>query len=926
MSICNRLVPGISVLAFALLGSSSHVTYAATQNRINAVAETGSRASVEETVPLRARRSKDMGAVAGDRMLSSIGLHFNLTAAQQADLNQLLAAQQDPTSPQYHQWLTPQQYGARFGLSSSDLAKVKTWLQGQGLTVTSVAPSMNYVTVSGTVAQIDRAFNTSIHSVSEDGVTHISNLIDPSLPAAIAGVVSSITGLNDFKPASRSRVSEVKAESIATPRFTSSISGSHYIAPGDFFAIYDVNPLLQNGTNGSGITIAVMGQTNISTTDVDAFRSASGLPARTASNFIITLIPGPNPGTVSADIDEAQLDVEWSNAVAPNSTINYVNSGTSNGVMDSLIYSITNKVAPILSISYGACEVAWGQSTLNSYNQYFQQANAQGMTIVGPSGDSGATDCDYQVATASLGLAVDFPASSPYVTGAGGTMFNEGSGSYWNATNGNYSGSATGYIPETVWNESNSTGLGAGGGGVSSYFGKPAWQTGSGVPADLSRDVPDISLNSASTHDGYLFCSRGSCTNGYRNASSNLNVVGGTSVAAPSFAGILALLEQGLGAKTGLGNVNPMIYGLANSTYYGNVFHDVAAGNNNSPCIAGSKDCPSGGTIGYTATVGYDRATGWGSLDVYNFVTKWALVTPAGSGGAIGTALSTTSLSLSAGSCGVATGAVTLAIKVTGSGSVPTGTVQILVDNVALTDPASLVTLDGTGSATYKLTSSLSGTHTISAVYSGNAAFASSKASSVSDFVSSSAKDFSLTPCTGAITVTSGSTGTPISFTLTPYNGFTGSIALTATPDEALAAQYTFSPVSPVSITSTSPTSITLTIAAFQKNAQLHKPQFGPAIKSAPHHLPWYEAGSGAALACTLLITVPRRRRWGALLTAVLAIGAFSATGCGGGATNSNSSGSTTTTTNATAGTYSITVTGVSGTSVHTSTITLKVQ
>ena len=210
---------------------------------------------------------------------------------------------------------------------------------------------------------------------------------------------------------------------------------------------------------------------------------------------------------------------------------------------------------------------------------------------MGPAGDSGATDCDFQFPTASQGLAVDFPASSPFVTGAGGTMFNQGSATgatqYWSASNGSTSGSAISYIPEVAWNETSTTnGLAAGGGGASAFFAKPSWQIGTGVPADSSRDVPDISLNAASSHDGYLFCSKGSCTNGYRDASGNLNVVGGTLVATPSFAGILALVEQKIGSQ--LGNANPTIYGLANSTYYNTVFHDITSGNNSSPCDIGT--------------------------------------------------------------------------------------------------------------------------------------------------------------------------------------------------------------------------------------------------------------------------------------------------------------------------------------------------
>jgi subtilase family serine protease len=871
-----------------------------------------------------------MGEAPAGRMLSSVSLHFNMTDAQQADLNQLLNDQQNPASPHYHQWLTPEQFGARFGLSSSDLATVKSWLSSRGLTIGTVAPSLNSITISGTVAQIESAFGTNIHSFSENGQTHIANITDPMLPSAIAGVVTDITGLNDFKLRSRAAV---------RPQFTSSISGGHFMAPGDLFAIYDINPLIQSGIKGDGITVAVMGQTDISASDVDAFRSASGLPARTPTNFIIKLIPGPDPGTVSGDVDEAQLDVEWANAAAPNSNILYVNSGTNNAVMDSLIYTITNRLAPIVSISYGACEVAWGQSNLNTFNQYFQQANAQGMTIVGPSGDSGATDCDYQLATAAQGLSIDFPASSPYVTAAGGTMFNEGSGTYWSGTNGSYSGSALGYIPETVWNESNSTGLASTGGGVSSYFSKPAWQVGTGVPADLSRDIPDISLNAASAHDGYLYCSRGSCTNGYRNSASNLNVVGGTSVSAPVFAGILALLEQKVAATGGLGNVNPMIYGLANGASYSSVFHDVTSGNNSSTCVVGTQDCPNGGSIGYSAGTGYDLATGWGSLDVANFVNSWSQAIPTGIGGSKnldcsqGTTqciITSTTVATTNPICGGSSG-ITLTINVSNGtssgGGIPAGTVQILVDNKVLSDPASLVTLNANGSATYTLnTSSLpSGGHTVSAVYSGNRTFAGSKGALVIDVVSNSQPDFSLTPCQAAVSARSGSTASGVTLTLTPSKGFTGTVNLTATAETPFASQFTFS-VNPVNITTASGVTTTFTIAAFQSSARTTSALDVAARREPARHIPWYAAGSGATLACALLFIAPRRRRWAALLAVFVSVAAVTASGCGSGSSSGGSSSSTApVVTNATKGTYNITVTAVSGSLVHSTVVTLTV-
>ena len=169
----------------------------------------------------------------------------------------------------------------------------------------------------------------------------------------------------------------------------------------------------------------------------------------------VKLVPGSSdPGVVSDDIGEANLDVQWSGAVARNANIIYVNSN--NGAFDSMFYAIGNNVAPVISISYGDCEQHFSASDINSLTAIGNQANAQGQTIVGPSGDSGAADCDYpanantQLTSAKEGFAVDVPAALPSVTGAGGTTFNEGSGTFWSATNNANNGSALSYIPETV--------------------------------------------------------------------------------------------------------------------------------------------------------------------------------------------------------------------------------------------------------------------------------------------------------------------------------------------------------------------------------------------------------------------------------------------------------------------------------------------
>ncbi len=944
-----------------LLGFSAVVSVqAAVQSRIASVG-TSTRVALPHTIPAKALAATDLGAAAVDRKLDSLMIVFNRTAAQETALNQLLIDLQDPSSTRYHQWLTPEQFGAQFGLAAQDIATVSSWLTNQGFTITGTGRGANYITFSGTVGQVQQSFSTSIHSLLIDGETHISNVTDPVLPAGIAGVVTSLSGLNDLKLKSRARTRVVKLDAADTtglhPQFTSTLSGNHYIAPGDFYTIYDVKPLLTTacGANlctgvgvgagvGGGYSIAVVGQTNISLTDVTAFRTASGLcttVSTTCPNPLPTVrLYGNNPGTSTSDLPEAMLDVEWAGATAPNANLVYVNS--TNVLSGSLLSAINDNLAPIISISYGDCEINFGSANLSYLNQFFQQANAQGQTIVGPSGDSGATDCDYNSYPAVTGLNVDFPSSSPFVTSAGGAMFNDGSATgattYWGAasTNNSNGGSALSYIPETVWNESTAAnGLAAGGGGASAYFTKPYWQNGTGTPNDFSRDVPDISLNAASSHVGSLYCVSGSCVSGFRAADGqSLSVVGGTSVAAPSLAGILALVEQKIGSR--IGNAGPTIYALANSAQSATIFHDIVGGNNSSACTAGTPNCPNGGVIGYTAVAGYDQATGWGSVDVFNLATKWTTVTPISSGSTIVKSLSTTTVTTSSTLCGVtgSSQSLSLTIRVAAASgpAIPTGTVQILVDSVASGSPVPLIA--GSASIIYVTTALSSGGHVITALYSGDPTFVGSKGFVTTDIVSATKADFALTPCTAVATAKSGAAATGVTLTIAPVNGFTGTVTFTATAtDSSLAASYTFTPTT-VIISSTTNATTSFVLSAFTSQAQTGNGlvKLGTSAKNSPPALPrhpWYMAGSGATLASLLLLVVPRRRRWGALLAAILSVAALGAVGCGS-SSNSGTPTNTTTTTFATPGTYTVRVnafaTTSTGTVAHSTTITFTVQ
>jgi subtilase family serine protease len=578
-------------------------------------------------VPPVAHPESDRGKVDASLQMPGMKMVFRLTPSQQCSLDTMLRQQLDPASPNYHKWLTPEQYADRFGLGAADMQRAARWLRRQGFRSVTPARSRTWIAFSGSAAQVESAFRTPIHQYLAGGKTHYANTSEPSLPSAFRGVVLGITALNDFRPRPRSIVKHVR------PNFTSEISGRHFLAPDDFATIYDLQGLYGGGINGGGQSIVVVGQSDLSTDtnhnnqyDVVTFRSVSNLPP---ANLQVVLVPGDkDPGIVSGDVEEANLDLEWAGAVARYASLIYVNS--QNALFNSVQYAVDQDLAPVISVSYGLCEAQLSSSDISTLTALTQQASAQGQTIVASSGDSGPADCDFStdpnnpVKIATHGYAVDIPASLPNVTAMGGTEFSEGDDTgatqYWSGTNNANNGSALSYIPEMVWNDTVADGsLAASGGGASKVFSKPSWQTGAGVPADGQRDVPDLALSSSADHDGYLICSQSSCVTGYRKADQTLTVIGGTSAAAPTFAGIVALIVQKTNDRQG--NVNPYIYSLAASS--SNVFHDITAGDNMVPCMAGSTDCPASGMIGYSAGAGYDLTTGWGSVDAAALVAAW---------------------------------------------------------------------------------------------------------------------------------------------------------------------------------------------------------------------------------------------------------------------------------------------------------------
>jgi len=582
------------------------------------------------------RMSKDIGRVNAFTRLERVKLVFQPSATQKKELELLLEQQLDPNSPNYHKWLTPAEFADRFGLSRADTQRVAAWLRIHGFRIAEIAPSRTYIAVNGVAAQFESAFHTQIHHYVVDGALHFANVTAPSIPSALTGIVAGISSLNNFAP---------KPQLVRPrPQVTSSYSGSHFMQPADFATIYNLRGLYQSGINGSGQTIAVVGESDLvggpgNYTDVIKFRANSGL---SAPHLTSLLIPNTtDPGVVSGDIDEANLDVEWAGGVAPNANILYVigNGHTAGGSFDALVYAVNQNLAPVISVSYDTCEPFLDSATQTLLVNAGMQANAQGQTIVVASGDSGGAGCDYNNYPATHGLAVDFPASMPYATAVGGTEFfpdpaglpypNCVPDAYWGCSTGGVadtSATALGYISETVWNDSSTDqSMAATGGGLSVLFSQPSWQGGLQAITNGMRGVPDISFSASADHDGYLICSQGSCSCGFRNSCTitdtqgTFDAFGGTSASAPAFAALVALINQKTGTRQG--NLNPILYSMG-STVPG-AFHDVSSGDNQVQCTYGTKDCLGYPYLGYYASSGYDLATGLGSVDATALVTAW---------------------------------------------------------------------------------------------------------------------------------------------------------------------------------------------------------------------------------------------------------------------------------------------------------------
>jgi hypothetical protein len=918
-------------IAFFLLTQATAQQPAA---RIVEPIDNSQRALIGDSLPPVALTSIDLGALSGGTNLSGISIYFRRSGTQEASLQALIAAQQNPSSTLYHHWLTTDEFAARFGMADSDIAQVRSWLEQQGFSVDGVSRSKNRISFSGTASKVESAFGIQLHSYRSGGKTIYAASGYISIPSALSSVVQSVRNLSSLRP--NSFVKFRTPQSTIKPSFTSSQSNDHYLTPGDVAVIYDIKAAYSAGYTGEGQSIAIVGQSEIEVSDIEAFQTAVGL---TVKDPTLVLVPDSGTAAVSSgDEAESDLDLEYSGAIATGATIYfvYVGNNSNYSVYDSLQYAVDTRIAPVISISYGSCEPELGSSDYSSLESILEQGASQGQTIVSASGDDGSTSCanDTSLSTSEQEqLAVNYPASSEYATGMGGSEFpsadvSSSNTTYWESASGSdVVTSALSYIPEQVWNDdSSSDGLSSGGGGGSTLTARPSWQTGvAGISSGSYRLVPDISLDASPNNAGFLYCSSdssstgitGSCSNGFRDTNDEyLTVAGGTSFDAPIFSGMVAIINQKENS-TGQGVINSTLYSLAsNATTYASAFHDITSGSNE--CTAGSTYCSSAGESEYLATTGYDEASGLGSIDLYNLLTNWPSSSSA-SLTASSTTLTVATASPSSGASDTITITVAAGKSVSSIATTPTGTVSVAVDG---TTEASSLALSS-GAATYAFTSTTGGAHVITATYSGDSTYAESTGTVTVSVGGSTTTTSSGTFALAAtnVTVSQGSSASS-TITITSESSYAGTVDLTLSTDSTSLEDYGCYDVSNTAVTADGKATATLTLytsesacdttSSVKKGTARHN--FVKIVRTASGSKRDNPASrtalpiSFAAIFTGILLTGLGRRRTSLRafrICLVLLASALVATGCG-----SSSNSSTSTADDVAKGNYSLTVDG----------------
>jgi len=687
-----------------------------------------------------ARPEFDRGVAPPDLPMERMLLVLKRSPEQETALRKLLDDQQDKASLNYHKWLAPEQFGKQFGPADQDMQVVTSWLQSHGFRIGNVAKGRNIIEFSGTASQVEEALHTSIHKYVVKGKDHWANASDPKIPTALTPVVAGVHTLHNFLKQPNVHVAEerIAAKLEGNPPHVTFPTNPplHALAPADYATIYNINPLYQNNIDGSGYAIAVVARSNLFNQgqDINNFFALVGNHGN-----VTILIHGPDPGYLGGGEGiEATLDATWSGAIGRFANIIFVASASTNttdGVDLSELSIIDSNSGDVMTESFGGCEAARTSTEAQGIATLAEQAAAQGITYLVSTGDAGAEGCDSpNFETIATGpVSANVLATTPFTVAVGGTMFNENGqdSKYWSSTNGQGFLSALSYIPEDVWNQSctvaqcgQDANIAAGGGGSSIFFSKPAWQSGvRGIPNDNARDIPDVSLTAAG-HDPYLLCFEGSCV---PDSQGNIffAAVSGTSASTPSFAGIMTLVDEKMNSRQG--QADYVLYklaaaenltqcnasntsGLPSSTC---IFNDVTVGNNAVPGEVGY-GTP---TAQYQSTVGFDLATGLGSVNVTNLVNKWNTIT-----------FKPTITTLSLNPTTIVHGqSVQTNIQVTGNSGTPKGSVSLLgYQGRGIT----AVKLDTTGAFAGPINSFPGGFYSVTAKYGGDGNFAPSASAS----------------------------------------------------------------------------------------------------------------------------------------------------------------------------------------------------
>src|SRR6266566_116889 len=731
-----------------------------------------------------ARLEFDRGIVSDATPMKRMMLVLQRSPGQQAALGKFMDEQLSKDSPNFHKWLTPEQFGKQFGPADADIQTVTVWLTRQGFQEIKVGAGRTAIEFSGNVGQVRNAFHTEIHQFNVNGESRQANASDPQIPLALTPVVAGVLTLHNFPRKSMRHAAGNfmrTADGRVVPQFTGTGGSFYVVGPADFAKIYNIPANL----DGTGVTIAIVADSNIDPNDAIAFRNLFGLTPATGPTVILN---GPDPGISGpplGDEGEADLDVQVAGMVAPKATINLVVSEdtlTAFGIDLSALYIVDNNIADAMSESFGACEASLGTLTNQFYNALWEQAAAHGITVTVAAGDPGSAGCDDFNAqtTATFGLAVSGLASTPFNIAVGGTDFDDvgTQPSFWSPTNGPGKESALGYIPETTWNDScaatatsanlntvcaTANNIVGGSGGPSGIYAKPSFQSGitpNGIAAgDNHRYTPDVSLfasDGPASKSFYLICqadaiSPGSPPSCASSGPFSFLGAGGTSASSPAFAGIMALINQSqvtAGKPGRQGNANLVLYKIAatagqscdssTSPLTGSTcsFNDVTKGNNSVPCAGNSPNCSSKTantngvlvstasptTPAWTTATGYDLATGLGSVNVTNLAAAWTTTVGAFKA-------STTSLKLNGATSTVTithgtSVAAAVTVAQTSGTVVPTGDVSLLAPT-SVNGGIGSGTLSS-GIATFNTTFLPGGSYNVKAHYAGDGTFAPS--------------------------------------------------------------------------------------------------------------------------------------------------------------------------------------------------------